>query len=130
GEMGGAQNPKEKRKAELAALMDEFDLKTGKKSIPTPCHKEPRLNKAQRIALDAQEPREKGSGGFYKESPEMKAKQKKFDEAVHHRPAQEWQAGPVTPEERLRSWHKALGTPAHIVEQEVAELKQRQEAKK
>lgn len=128
-QMGGVQNPIQKRKLELEKLQDEFDLKTGKKSIPSPWHREKNLSKTTKQALDALDPKEK-EPTLYKESPEMKAKQKEFDDLIHHRSAQEWQAGPVTPEERLRSWHKALGTPAHIVEQEVAQLRQQQEAKK
>ncbi len=123
---------KKDKALEMERLQDEFDLRTGKKSIPSPWHRESKLSKGKQQALDAQEPKEKKSGGFFKESPEMAAKQKEFDEALKDikSPDSTWQPNPVTPEERLRSWHRALGTPSHIVEQEVAELKQRQEAKK
>ncbi len=112
---------------EMERLQDEFDRATGKLREATPWHKEPKLNKAQKQALDAQEPQEKRSGGFYKESPEMAARQKEFDEAVHHRPAQEWQTGPVSKKERLLAWHKSLGSPQHVIDAELKALEEQEE---
>jgi len=123
------QNPRRDRQQELAALNDQFDLATGKKSKPTPWHTEKHLSKATRDFLDAQEPQQKKSGGFYSETTEQKKQQDAFDAAVKNIPAQgagTYKLGPVTPEERLRSWHKSLGTPSHIVEKEVADLKEQE----
>lgn len=122
---------KKDKALEMERLQDEFDLKTGRKSIPAPWHKEPRLNKSQRQALDALDPKEK-KPTLYKVTPEMAAKQKEFDEAVHHRPAEgvgTWQATPPTKKERLLAWHKSLGSPQHVIDAELKALEE-QEAKK
>jgi hypothetical protein len=122
------QNPRRDRQQELAALNDQFDLATGKKSKPTPWHTEKGLYKTTKQALDSLEPQKK-PGGFYQEDPKMAARQDAFDAAVKNIPAQgagTYKLGPVTPEERLRSWHKSLGTPSHIVEKEVADLKEQE----
>jgi len=117
---------------EMERLQDQYDLATGRKAKPTPWHKEPKLSKGKQEALDQQEPQQKRSGGFYSETPEQKKEQDQFDATVRNTPAQgagTYKLGPVTPEERLRSWHRSLGTPSHIVEKEVADLKE-QEARK
>lgn len=122
------QNPRRDRQQELAALNDQFDLATGKKSKPTPWHTEKGLYKTTKQALDSLEPQKK-PGGFYSETTEQKTQQDAFDAAVKNIPAQgagTYKLGPVTPEERLRSWHKSLGTPSHIVEKEVADLKEQE----
>jgi hypothetical protein len=121
------------KKQEMEKLQQQFDQATGR--VPSkhqPWHTEKGLSKATRDLLDAQEPQQKRSGGFYSETPEQKKQQDQFDAAVRNTPAQgagTYKLGPVTPEERLRSWHRALGTPSHIVEKEVADLK-KQEGKK
>jgi hypothetical protein len=115
---------------EMERLQQEFDLRTGRvPSKPQPWHTEKHLSKATRDLLDAQEPQQKKSGGFYSETTEQKKQQDAFDAAVKNIPAQgagTYKLGPVTPEERLRSWHKSLGTPSHIVEKEVADLKEQE----
>lgn len=121
------------KKQEMEKLQQEFDIRTGRvPSKPQPWHTEKGLSKATRDLLDAQEPKQKKSGGFYSETPEQKKQQDQFDATVKNIPVQgagTYKLGPVTPEERLRSWHRALGTPSHIVEKEVADLK-KQEAKR
>jgi len=113
---------------EMERLQQQFDQATGRgPSKKEPWHNERSLSKATRGLLDAQEPQQKGSGGFYHEPEAVRKQQDDFDAAVKNTPAQgagTYNLGPVTPEERLRSWHRALGTPSHIVEQEVAQLKQ------
>lgn len=115
---------------EMERLQQEFDQRTGRvPSKPQPWHTETNLSKATRDLLDAQEPQHKRSGGFYVEDPKMAARQDAFDAAVKNIPAQgagTYKLRPVTPEERLRSWHKSLGTPPHIVEKEVADLKEQE----
>lgn len=119
---------------EMERLQQEFDSRTGRAtSNPQPWHTEKGLSKATRDLLDAQEPQQKRSGGFYHEPEAVRMQQDAFDAAIKNIPAQgagTYKLGPVTLEERLRSWHRALGTPIHIVEQEVAQLKQQQEAGK
>jgi hypothetical protein len=131
--MGGLLNPKKKREAELAALMDEFDTRTGTKPrVPTPWHKEPKLSKGKQEALDALEPQKKRSGGFYQEKPEQKAQQDAFDQALKNVTAPgtgTWQAGPVSKRDRLISWHKALGSPQHVVDAELKALEQQETRK-
>jgi len=125
------QNPRRDRQQELDRLQDAFDLQTGRKSKPTPWHKEPKLSKGKQEALDALDPKE-SQPSFYKESPEMAKRQQQFDETIHNRPAQgvgTWQATPVSKKERLLAWHKALGSPQHVVDVELKALEQ-QEARK
>jgi hypothetical protein len=126
------QNPRRDRQQELAALNEQFDLATGRKSKPTPWHKEPKLSKGKQEALDALEPQKKRSGGFYQEKPEQKAQQDAFDQALKNVTAPgtgTWQAGPVSKRDRLISWHKALGSPQHVVDAELKAL-ELQEARK
>jgi len=119
---------------EMERLQQQFDQATGRApSKPLPWHTEKGLSKATRDLLDAQEPQQKMFGGFYQEDPKMAARQDAFDSAVKNTPAQgagTYKLGPVPPEERLRSWHRALGTPSHIVEKEVADLKEQEARKK
>jgi len=125
GQKGGLQNSKKKREAELAALIDEFDKRTGMKPRePAPWHKDPKLSKGKQEALDALDPKE-SQPSLYKESPEMAKKQQQFDDTIHNRPAQgvgTWQATPVSKKERLLAWHKALGSPQHAVDAELKAL--------
>lgn len=128
-------NPSSRKSKDLERerLQQQFDAATGRvPSKPQPWHTEKGLSKATRDLLDAQEPQQKRSGGFYQEDPKMAARQDAFDAAIKNIPAQgagTYKLGPVTPEERLRSWHKSLGTPSNIVEKDVADLK-KQEARK
>lgn len=123
-------SPRKNRQQEINRLLDQFDQATGRKSRdhkPQPWHDESKLSKRTKEALDALEPKEQRSGGFYKETPEQKAKQEAFDTAVKNVSAPgtgTWQAGPISKKDRLLAWHKALGTPAHVVEQELKALEQ------
>lgn len=131
-QMGGAQNPIQKRKLELERLQDEFDRATGKLRDPTPWHKEPRLSKGKQEALDAQEPKQKRSGGFYEETTEQRTKQEAFDNALKDTPSSgtgTWQAGSVSKKDRLLAWHKSIGSPQHVIDAELDQLEE-QEAKK
>jgi hypothetical protein len=123
------QNPRRDRQQELAALNDQFDLATGKKSKPTPWHKEPKLSKGKQKALDQQEPQQRKSGGFYKETTEQKTQQEAFDLAMKNVKAPgtgTWKATPPTKKEKLLAWHKSLGSPAHVVEQELKALEEQE----
>ena len=114
---------------EMDRLQDQFDLATGKKSNPTPWHKEPKLSKGKQEALDQQEPQQRKSGGFYRETPEQKTQQDAFDKALKNVTAPgagTWQATPPTKKERLLAWHKSLGSPAHVVEQELKALEEQE----
>jgi len=78
------------RQQEINRLMDQFDQATGRKSRdqkPLPWHDESKLSKKTKEALDALEPKEQRSGGFYKETPKQKAHQEAFDKAVKDIPA-------------------------------------------
>ena len=129
-QMGGAQSPVKKREAELAAIMDKYDQQLGlKQKEPTPWHKEPKLSNDKKEALDALEPKERGSGGFYKETPEQKKQQEQFDQSlkdVKDPGTGTWQATPPTKKERLLAWHKSLGSPQHIIDAELAQLKEQE----
>jgi len=117
---------------EMDRLQDQFDLQTGKKSHPAPWHKEPKLSKVKQEALDQQEPQQRKSGGFYKETPELKAQQDAFDKAlknVKDPGTGTWQATPPTKRERLLAWHRSLGSPKHVVDAELKALEE-QEGKK
>jgi len=120
------------RQQEINRLLDQFDQATGRKSKdqkPQPWHDESKLSKKTKEALDALEPKEKMSGGFYKETPEQKARQDAFDKAVKDIPAPgtgTWRVSPISKKDRLLAWHKALGTPAHVVEQELKALEQQE----
>ncbi len=125
------QNPRRDRQQELDRLQDQFDLATGKKSHPAPWHTERGLSKATKQALDALEPQKK-SGGFYSETPQQKAQQDAFDQAMKNIKdpgTGTWQATPPTKKERLLAWHKALGSPQHVVDAELKALEE-QEARK
>ena len=103
---------------EMERLQDQYDLATGRKSKPTPWHKEPKLSKGKQEALDQQEPQQRKSGAF--------------DQALKNTPAPgtgTWQATPPTKRERLIAWHRSLGSPKHVVDAEIAALEQ-QESKK
>jgi len=126
------QNPRRDRQQELDRLQDAFDLQTGRKSKPTPWHKEPKLSKGKQEALDQQEPQQRKSGGFYKETPEQKKQQDAFDQAmknVKDPGTGTWQATPPTKRERLMAWHRSLGSPKHVVDAELKALEE-QEARK
>lgn len=133
GEMSGLQNPKKKREAELARLMDEYDARVGiKPKTPDPWHSEKGLSKSTKQSLDALEPKQKKSGGFYQESEKQKAEQDAFDQAlkdIKDPGTGTWQATPPTKRQRLLAWHKSLGSPQHVIDQELAQL-EAQEAKK
>lgn len=126
----------EKRKLELERLNEEMDkalgLKPGSKATPW-SGTEKNLSKETKKALDALELKEQKPTS-YKESPEMKARQDAFDRALKHRPdpgTGTWKAAPDDPVSVLESWHRAVGTPKHIAEAEIQDLKKRlQEAKK
>jgi len=114
---------------EMERLQDLFDLATGKKSKPTPWHKEPKLSKGKQEALDQLEPQQKKSGGFYSETPEQKKQQDAFDQAMRNVKdpgTGTWQATPPTKRERLLAWHKALGSPKHVVDAELKALEEQE----
>jgi hypothetical protein len=131
-QMGGDQNPLQKRKQEMDGLQDAFDKALGlKQKEPTPWHKEPKLSKGKQEALDSLEPQKK-SGGFYKETEAMKKQQEAFDQAMKNIKdpgTGTWQATPPTKKDRLIAWHRSLGSPKSVVDAEIAALEQ-QEAKK
>ncbi len=116
------------RQQEINRLLDQFDQATGWKSRDQksqPWHDESKLSKKAKEALDALEPKEQRSGGFYKETPEQKAKQDAFDKAVKDIPASDtgtWQAGHLSKRDRLLAWHRSLGTPKRAVEAEMKQL--------
>lgn len=126
---------KKNRQQEINRLLDQFDQATGWKSRDQksqPWHDESKLSKKTKEALDALEPKEQRSGGFYKETPEQKAKQDAFDNAVKDIPATgagTWQAGHLSKRDRLLAWHRALGTPKQVAEAELKALEE-QEAQK
>jgi len=123
------QNPRRDRQQELAALNEQFDLATGRMSKPTPWHKEPKLSKGKQEALDQQEPLQRKSGGFYSETPEQKKQQEAFDQAMKNIKDPRtgtWQATPPTKMERLLAWHKALGSPKHVVDAELKALEEQE----
>lgn len=120
---------KESKALEMEKLQQQYDQATGRAPAkPQPWHSEKGLSKATKEALDALEPKPK-SGGFYKEDPKMAARQDAFDQAARNVPAQgagTWQAGPVSKKDRLLAWHKALGTPKHVVDAEVKALEEQE----
>ena len=124
-------NSRKSKDQEMEKLQQQFDAATGRApSKPQTWHDESKLSKATRDLLDQQEPKQQKSGGFYREPEAMKSRQEAFDAAVKHiQDPPTYKLGPVSAEEKLRSWHKSLGTPANIVEKEVADLK-KQEARK
>jgi len=113
---------------EIERLQDQFDLATDKKSKPTPWHTEKGLPKSTKQALDSLEPQKK-SGGFYRETPEQKKQQDAFDNALKNVTAPgtgTWQATPPTKKEKLLAWHKALGSPKHVVDAELKALEEQE----
>lgn len=113
---------------EMDRLQDAFDLQTGKKSKPSPWHSEKNISKATTFLLEPQ----KKSGGFYKEPEAVKKQQDAFDQAMKNIKdpgTGTWQATPPTKKERLLAWHKSLGSPQHVIDAELAQLKE-QESKK
>jgi len=115
---------------EMERLQQQFDQRTGRvPSKPQPWHTEKNLSKATRDLLDAQEPQQKRSGGFYKENPEQKAQQDAFDQALKNVTAPgtgTWQATPPTKKERLLAWHRSLGSPKHVVDAELKALEEQE----
>lgn len=114
---------------EMERLQDQYDLATGRKAKPTPWHKEPKLSKGKQEALDQQEPLQRKSGGFYSETPEQKKQQEAFDQAMKNIKDPRtgtWQATPPTKMERLLAWHKALGSPKHVVDAELKALEEQE----
>lgn len=125
-------NPSSRKSKDLERerLQQQFDAATGRvPSKPTPWHKEPKLSKGKQKALDQQEPQQKKSGGFYKETPEQKKQQDAFDNALKNVTAPgtgTWQATPPTKKEKLLAWHKALGSPKHVVDAELKALEEQE----
>jgi hypothetical protein len=121
------------KKQEMEKLQQQFDQATGRvPSKPQPWHTEKGLSKATRDLLDAQEPQQRLSGGFYSETPEQKKQQEAFDALIKNTPVQgagTWQATPPTKKERLLAWHRSLGSPKHVVDAELKALEE-QEARK
>lgn len=120
---------KKNREQEINRLIDEFDGRTGRKpqSPAEPLHDESKLSKETIEALDAFDALEakKKSGGFYKETFLQKLQQDAFDQLVKNGvqgQGGKWVTGPITKKERLLAWHKALGTPQHIVDAEIQDL--------
>ena len=126
-------NSRKSKDQEMERLQQQFDAATGRgPATKEPWHNEKGLSKATRDLLDSLEPEQKKSGGFYKESPEMAARQDQFDAAVKNVPATgtgTWKAGPMSKRDRLLAWHKSLGTPMAVVDAELKALEE-QEARK
>lgn len=111
-EMGGDPNGVQRRKQELERVLDDFDERTGKK---------PKSREIPKVKEKPEE-HEEQEHNFYKESPEMKARQAAFDETIKNRSAKSWQSGPVSKKDRLLAWHKALGSPQHVIDAELKDL--------
>jgi hypothetical protein len=126
-------NSRKNKEQEMERLQQQFDAATGRGlAKKEPWHNEKGLSKATRALLDSLEPEQKKSGSFYKESPEMAARQDQFDAAVKNVPAigiGTWKAGPVSKRDRLLAWHKSLGTSRAVVDAELKALEE-QEARK
>ena len=117
------------RKIELEQLNQECDRRAGRvTAIGQAWGTEKNLSKEIVAVLDSLEskPRPTESTLHKPESPEMKARQDQFDNIVKNRPSPHYKTGPISAEERLIAWHRHLGTPSHIVD---AELKQLREGK-
>lgn len=133
--LGAPEHPagsRKDRQKEINALLDEFDSRTGRRpkdTEPQPLHNESKLSKKTRDALDALESKQKGSGGFYTEKPSQKLQQEAFDKLVKN-PAVSgtgtYKLGPVSARERLLAWHRSLGSPQHVIDQELKALEQQE----
>ncbi len=79
-----------------------------------------------RKALDDLEPKRGEGQRFYKEPPELKSRVDKLIEGAKHiQEPPKYKLGPVTEEERLLAWHKAIGSPQQVIDYELQELRKR-----
>ena len=89
-------------------------------------YSEKNLSPACRKALDSLEPKRGEGQRFYKEPPELKSRvDKLIENAKHIQEPPKFKLGPVTEEERLLAWHKAIGSPQHVIDYELQELRKR-----
>lgn len=121
-----AMSPEQKaaRKQQLDSLNDALDQQLGR-SHKTPLFSEAGLSKETKAALDATEQKPVRESKLTYKLPEgMAEKLDNFDAVIKNRPGPKPFMGPVSAEERLRAWHRHLGTPQEIVDYEVAQLKE------
>lgn len=110
------------RKIELQQMNDLADRRLGRDT--SPLFTEKNLSKATKEALASVEPIKPKEGTFYKETPEMTARQDSFDKFVKNRSdAPKFQHGPVSKLDRLLAWHKGIGSNQAVIDYEVAQLK-------
>lgn len=89
-------------------------------------YSEKNLRPEVRKALENLEPKRGERQSFYKEPPELKARvDKLIENAKHIQEPPKFKLGPVTEEERLLGWHKAIGSPQHVIDYELQELRKR-----
>lgn len=108
------------RKIELQQLNDLCDKRLGRDT--SPLFTEKGLSKETKQALDATDPQKPASESPWYTMPKgMEEKIAQFDKGLSDTPAPRKAQSILSMEERLLSWHKSLGSPAHVV---AAELKQ------
>jgi hypothetical protein len=89
-------------------------------------YSEKKLSPKTRELLDSFEPKKGKEQRFYHESPELKARVDRLTEASKHLQAVPvYKLGPVSDEEKLLAWHKAIGSPQRVIDFELQQLKER-----
>jgi len=89
-------------------------------------YSEKNLSPVCRKALDEMEPKRGEGQRFYKEPPELKARVDKLIEGAKHiQEPPKFKLGPVSEEERLLAWHRSIGSPQHVIDYELQELRKR-----
>jgi hypothetical protein len=118
------------RKQQLDVLNEKCDQALGR-SKKTPWYSEAGLSKETKAALDATEQKKPVESKLtYKISESMEARLKAADDIIHDRPAPRAAPLPIlSMEERLRAWHRAIGSRKEVIDYEVAQLKKQQEGK-
>ncbi|MEI2762024.1 hypothetical protein [Methanothrix soehngenii] len=89
-------------------------------------YSEKNLRPEVRKALDELEPKRGKEQRFYKEPPELKARVDKMIEGAKHiSDPPKYKIGPVSEEEKLLAWHKAIGSSQRVIDFEIEELRKR-----
>jgi hypothetical protein len=84
------------------------------------------LSPATKTLLDSLEPKRGKEQRFYKETPELKARvDRMIEEAKHISDPPKFKLGPVSEEEKLLAWHKAIGSSQRVIDYEIEELRRR-----
>ena len=94
-------------------------------------YSEKNLRPEVRKALDDLEPKRGKDQRFFKEPPELKARvDKMIEQAKHIQEPPKYKIGPVSEKEKLLAWHKAIGSPQHVINYELQELRKRKEIRR